>query len=57
MVPGVAQRSERADVQEAELAEACKESGKWDQILLTAGADERESVSDNGNTEDAGGLG
>lgn len=57
VAPGVAQRAGRQRAGALLFGKpswhrVARKSDKWDRILLTAPADERESASDNGNTED-----
>lgn len=55
VAPGVAQRRQRAGALlfgKPSWHRVARKSDKWNRILLTAPADERESASDNGNTED-----
>lgn len=55
VAPGVAQHRQRAGTlpfRKPSWQRVARKSDKWNRILLTALADERESASDNGNTED-----
>lgn len=55
VAPGVAQHRQRAGAlpfRKPSWQRVARKSDKWNRILLTALADERESASDNGNTED-----